>query len=94
VQDVIGQSFQPAPHSTVEFSEAPGFIETLTASLSAPLDINSDGAVNPGDRFTFSTGWHRFRGEPGYRDRADMDGNTIIDRNDLDRYLEMLKEKP
>jgi hypothetical protein len=92
VQDVIGQPFQPGAFSTVEFSEAAGFLETLTASLSDPLDINSDGAVNPGDRFIFSTGWQRLRGEPGYRDRADIDGNTIINRHDLDRYLEMLKE--
>jgi len=94
VQDVIGQPLQPGTFSTVEFSEAGGFVEALTGSLSDPLDINSDGAVNPGDRFIFSDGWYRLRGEPGYRDRADIDGNTIIDRNDLDRYLEMLKEKP
>ena len=91
---MIGQPLQPGTLSTVEFSEAVGFVEVLTASLSNPLDINADGAVNPGDRFTFSAGWHRLRDEPGYLDRADIDGNTIINRDDLDRYLEMLKEQP
>jgi hypothetical protein len=94
VQDIIAQPFQLGTFSTSEFSESIGFVETLTASLSDPLDINSDGTVNAGDTFIFSSGWHRIRGEPGYRDRADINGDTIIDRKDLYRYLEMLKEMP
>jgi len=93
VQDVIGQSFVPGTFSTVEFHESAGFMETLTASLLDPLDINGDGAVNAGDFFVFSAGWLRTRGEAGYRSRADFDENLVINRYDLDRYLLHLKER-
>lgn len=92
VQDVIGESFAPGVAATGEFVESTGFIETLSASLDRPLDINADGAVGPEDTFTFAMGWQRAKGQPGYRERADIDRNLIINRHDLDRYLFLLGE--
>jgi hypothetical protein len=92
VQDVLGEPFAPGLSSTVEFRERTGFIEALTASLENPLDINVDGAVGPEDTFTFAMGWLRARGQPGYRPRADINGNFIINRYDLDLYIAMLRQ--
>jgi hypothetical protein len=94
IQDVIGEPFAPGPAFTVEFGETTGFIEVLTASLDNPLDINVDGAVGPEDTFTFATGWLRTEGQSGYRERADIDGNLVINRYDLDRYLVLRRENP
>lgn len=94
IQDVLGEPFRPGLASTVEFAETTGFIEALTGSLENPLDINVDGAVGPEDTFTFAMGWLRVEGQPGYRPRADIDRNLIINRRDLYRYISMLRENP
>lgn len=92
VQDVLGEPFAPGFSATVEFGETTGFIETLAASLENPLDINVDGAVGPEDTFTFAVGWYCVRGQAGYRERADIDGNQIINRRDLHLYILMLRK--
>lgn len=92
VRDVLGESFAPGESFSDDFTEGSGFVETLTASLASPLDINVDGAVGAEDTFIFATAWYRLRGQPEYRERADADGDLIVDRDDLCRYLKLVGE--
>ena len=84
----LGTPVDGGPCSSAEYRMVSGFVGGLIGIYGDPLDLNVDGFANWDDFYVYVNGWHRTRGEEGFRTRADLNGNLRIEEEDLTRFIQ------